>query len=808
MTKSRLFIAWAALPLIWGLSIVIGVRAVLTVLVLALLALGGVGFSLLLRRRDLAAAQRQAPILVWLGVLVLAETAVVGGSSPVVTGPFPAPLASVAVAGVVLVGLGFFLLLRVEMRERSLGVLLEAVLCVVALSFIPWALAASHAAPLDVALRCVPPMVDAVVLWICVRLLQRRTVPWPAAASALSALFWLLAIDIALAVHVLGVSRPAQDQLEAARIWAACVLGAVALLPAIWQPVDSMPTFPRRLGAGRVAAPLGLTLVAPALFALQAVGGNPPPLPVVLGGSSLLAFLVAVYLVRQVQEGARAELRANHDPLTGLPNRAMFHDRLEVALAHARRSGTRVGIMFLDLDRFKSINDSLGHAVGNQLLQRVANRLQLCVRAEDTVARMGGDEFMVLLPSVESSPDCVAVAEKLLRALAEPFLVNSRELVTSTSIGIAMFPDNGQDADALTRNADIAMYRAKANGRNAFQICTHDLSARAKVKHSLESRLRAALENDELELHYQPKIETTTDEIVGLEALARWPHEQFGFIPPAAFIPLAEETGLIVPLGEWVLEKACTQIREWSDTTGLQIPVAINVSAREFTHRRIDNRIADALDRHGLSPNLLELEITESIFMHDLATASDALFNLRNMGVRCSIDDFGTGYSGLTYLTRLPIYSLKIDQSFIKKIGSSFGGDRIVDAVITLARSLGMRVIAEGVETDGQKQFLFAHGCDEMQGHLFCPPLSPLALDERLGMSGAVSSSGGASGPASGVMPGQSSTELVVPCNVGSLLEAFCTNEHVAERRRVEDRPRPCRSCMLRSPRRRRLRAA
>ena len=690
----------------------------------------------------------------WLGVLVLAETAVVGGSSPVATGPFPSPLASLAVAGVGLVGLGFFLLLRVEMRDRSLGVLLEAVLCVVALSFIPWALAASHAAPLDVALRCVPPMVDAVVLWIGVRLLQSRTVPWPAAACMFSALFWLLAIDITLAVHVLGVSGPAQDQLEAARIWACCVLGAAALLPAIWQPADSMQAFPRRLGAGRVAAPLGLTLLAPALFALQAVGGNPPDLPVVLGGSSLLAFLVAVYLVRQVQEGASAELRANHDALTGLPNRAMFHDRLEVALTHARRAGTRVGIMFLDLDRFKSINDSLGHAVGNQLLQRVATRLKLCVRAEDTVARMGGDEFMVLLSSVEGSPDCVAVAEKLLRAFAEPFVVNSRELVTSTSIGIAMFPDNGQDADTLTRNADIAMYRGKASGRNTFQICTPDLSARAKVKHSLESRLRAALENDELELHYQPKIETSTDEIVGLEALARWPHEQFGFIPPAAFIPLAEETGLIVPLGEWVLEKACAQIRQWSETTGLQIPVAVNVSAREFTHRRIDNRIADALRRHNLSPDLLELEITESIFMHDLATASAALFNLRNMGVRCSIDDFGTGYSGLTYLTRLPIYSLKIDQSFIQKIGASFGGDRIVDAVITLARSLNMRVIAEGVETDGQKRFLFAHGCDEMQGHLFCPPLSPMALDERLGMSGAASSASGAGSPIPDVTTG------------------------------------------------------
>jgi diguanylate cyclase (GGDEF)-like protein len=456
----------------------------------------------------------------------------------------------------------------------------------------------------------------------------------------------------------------------------------------------------------------------------------------------------------------------------------MFHDRLDVALAQARRTNARVGVMFLDLDRFKSINDSLGHTVGNQLLQRVAERLQLCVRAADTVARMGGDEFMVLLPSIDGTRDCTTVAEKLLQAFAEPFSVGSRELVTSTSIGIAMFPDNGEDADTLAKNADVAMYRAKSEGRNRFQTYTPDMTARAQVKLSLESSLRIALESDALELYYQPKIDTKTHEIVGLEALARWQHRDFGFVPPTAFIPLAEESGLIVPLGEWVLESACAQIRQWSDTADLLIPVAINLSAREFTHTRVDTRIAAALERHHLSPDLLQLEITESIFMHDLGAAREALINLRNMGVRCSIDDFGTGYSGLTYLSQLPIYSLKIDQSFIQKIGFSPNGDRIVDAVIALARGLNMRVIAEGVETEGQATFLFSHGCDEMQGLLFCPPLSAGALTEQLGSW---------SDPSSPHEARPLRAATVVPTNqairaeeVTRLLQALCTNQSIA----------------------------
>ena len=467
--------------------------------------------------------------------------------------------------------------------------------------------------------------------------------------------------------------------------------------------------------------------------AVQSAAGESPSLPTVLAGSSILPFLVAVYLVRQVHEGARAEYQAQHDPLTGLPHRVLFLDRLEVALAAGRRTGKEVGVLFLDLDRFKGINDSLGHAVGNQLLQAVAARIQGCVREADTVARMGGDEFMVLLPEIDGEPDCVTVAEKLLRSFVDPFTIESRQLVVSASVGIAIAPLAGSDADALMKNADIAMYRAKANGRATYQVYTADLSVHALVKHSLESNLRTALESGDLELHYQPKIDSRTRRVVGLEALARWDHPRLGSIPPATFIPLAEETGLIVPLGNWVLEEACRQIGEWSTKYQMQVPVAINLSAEEFTAKRLDARVSQAMERNGLTSHLLELEITESSFLLDLQAASATMHNLLDLGVRCSIDDFGTGYSGLRYLTQIPLHSLKIDQSFVQRIGSSSDEEQIVNAVITLARSLRMKVIAEGVETNDQATFLLSRGCDQMQGFLFSPTLAPRDIEQLLG---------------------------------------------------------------------------
>jgi EAL domain-containing protein (putative c-di-GMP-specific phosphodiesterase class I) len=300
------------------------------------------------------------------------------------------------------------------------------------------------------------------------------------------------------------------------------------------------------------------------------------------------------------------------------------------------------------------------------------------------------------------------------------------------------------------------------------------MSNRARVKHTLESHLRTAVDNDGLELHYQPKIDSRTNEIVGLEALARWPHPRLGYVPPTAFIALAEETGLIVPLGEWVLEEACGQVRAWSDASSWQIPVAINMSAREFGHEPVDARVAAALSRHGLSPDLLELEITESIFMHDLEAGSKALYNLRNMGVRCSIDDFGTGYSGLTYLSQLPIHSLKIDQSFIQKIGSKVSVEHIIDAVITLARSLNMTVVAEGVETDDQAAFLLAHRCDQMQGLLFSPPLSHGAVDELLVAERGEGHGAELGAAALSLVPGRG---FPPPHFVAELLEAVCTSQ-------------------------------
>jgi diguanylate cyclase (GGDEF)-like protein len=634
---------------------------------------------------------------------------------------FPSVAAVLGLLGAAVGALALMVFLYQQIRERAVSLLFEAVLCVAAIGLFPWAMAMNSGSPVGSTVRWLPVAADAVVVAIGLHLLRTTKGTDARYAYVVSAFAVLLAADVVTASGIDGGGALPQS-MAVVQLIACCALALVTILPSVGQPGARPASSSSRLGPGRIAAPLGLTLVAPALFALQAVSGQAPSLGVVLGGTSVVAFLVAVYLVRQVQEGARAEYRAYHDPLTGLPHRAMFHDRLEEALEDADRTDTKLGVMFLDLDRFKMINDSLGHAVGDQLLQRVAERLQSALRQSDVVARMGGDEFMVLLPTVSADDDCIAVADKVLSAFARPFVVGDRSLRTSTSIGIAMFPEHGTDADTLAMNADLAMYRAKANGRNRYSFYASDMGARARLKHSLGHSLRAALEDGGLRLEYQPKIGTARGDVTGLEALARWSHPHLGPVPPTAFVALAEETGLIGSLGEWVLDTACGQIGEWLRRDSLEIPVAINVSAREFAHAHVAARVEAALARHDVPPRLLELEITESIFIDDLERASEALYTLRDMGVRCYIDDFGTGYSGLTYLSRLPIYGLKIDQSFVDAIGW-LSGEQIVDAVIAMARGLGMKIVAEGVETPEQAEFLVNRGCNELQGRLYCPPL-------------------------------------------------------------------------------------
>ncbi len=414
---------------------------------------------------------------------------------------------------------------------------------------------------------------------------------------------------------------------------------------------------------------------------------------------------------------------AEHDFLTGLPNRMLLNDRIGQAIAMTQREMMPLAVLFLDLDGFKHINDSLGHPIGDQLLQSIAKRLVDCVRVSDTVSRQGGDEFVVLLAQAEHSEDAATIANRILRAVAEPHFIGQRDLHVTTSIGVSVYPDDGVDAETLIKSADTAMYQAKENGRQNFQFFKPAMNARAVERQFIEESLRRALERQEFTLHFQPKISLTTGAITGAEALLRWTHPTRGAMPPAQFIPIAEDSGLIVPIGRWVLRQACAQSRAWT-TAGLPpVSIAVNVSAMEFRDESFLEGRSVILRETGLDPEFLELELTETVLMKRVESTAVILQLLRKRGVRVAVDDFGTGYSSLSYLRRFPIDSLKIDQSFVRQITT--GGDdvAIVSAVINMARSLKLRVIAEGVETQEELEFLQAQSCDEAQGYLFARPM-------------------------------------------------------------------------------------
>ncbi|HET8693678.1 MAG TPA: EAL domain-containing protein [Aquabacterium sp.] len=424
----------------------------------------------------------------------------------------------------------------------------------------------------------------------------------------------------------------------------------------------------------------------------------------------------------------RVEFLAYHDVLTRLPNRDLARDRLTQAIADAHRHGSMVALVFMDLDHFKTINDSLGHAVGDQLLQRVATSLREHVREADTVSRQGGDEFLLILKDLPDVDTVVPIVSKLLAELCVPVMLAGRELTTSASMGIAMYPHDGQDFETLSQKADTAMYRAKAEGRNTYRFFDDRMNQESIERLTLLQELRRALEHKQFVLHYQPQIDLQTRRVVGMEALIRWQHPEKGLIPPNVFIPIAEESGLIVPMGDWVIEEAARQSVALTAQGLPAIPVAVNLSALQFRRGNLEEVVAQALKQSGLSPSLLELELTESVLISDTESVENRLRGLQRMGVTLSIDDFGTGYSSLSYLNRFSVDKLKIDQSFVRDLNRNPDDVGIVRAIIQMASSLGLKTIAEGVETETMAELLTQLGCDEAQGYYFARPMPADAL--------------------------------------------------------------------------------
>ena len=424
----------------------------------------------------------------------------------------------------------------------------------------------------------------------------------------------------------------------------------------------------------------------------------------------------------------RIEHQANYDTLTGLANRSLLQDRLQQALLTAASSGQRLAVAFVDLDRFKFINDSLGHHVGDELLKAVAARLKTCVRECDTVARLGGDEF-VLLINGHTGPEHVSqMMEKMLAAVAQPWVIQQGEFLISCSIGVALHPDDGEEALTLLKHADSAMYRAKDNGRNNFQFFTRELNALMIEQLELETYLRRALERNQFVLRYQPRVNLATGQIVGAEALLRWRMPQRGTVAPMRFIGLAEETGLIVPIGKWVLQTACAQNKAWQDAGVPPIVVSVNVSPRQFRHESLVQTVAEVLRSTGLEARYLELELTESMVMHDPPKLVAMLDELKELGVKIAVDDFGTGYSSLSYLKRFPVDRLKVDRSFVENMTTESDDATIVRTIIALGHNLGLKVVAEGVETAQQARALRAYQCDEAQGFLFARAVASRVL--------------------------------------------------------------------------------
>ncbi|HEY2627567.1 MAG TPA: EAL domain-containing protein, partial [Usitatibacter sp.] len=465
-----------------------------------------------------------------------------------------------------------------------------------------------------------------------------------------------------------------------------------------------------RIDAKWMGSPLRSPLDVRFLYALASI-------PLALLALSGILLLWNRFLRLRVE--VRAQYFSTRDPLTELPARALLHDRLTHALAQAGRLGNSVAVLFVDLDRFKAVNDSFGHAFGDRVLREAAARLLAVARSSDTVARISSDEFVVVLGNLDKAGDAGVFARKVLAELHRPYQLDATPVYCTASIGIAVHPGDGIDAGELIQNADIAMYRAKENGRNNFQFFLPEMHESAVRRVQLEIALRGALARKEFVLHYQPKIDVASRAVTGFEALLRWQHPEYGVLSPSEFVPILEDTDLIVPVGEWVLQTVCEQIRAWSLAGLVPRPVAVNLSARQFRLEDLDAVVARIVSGAGIDPSLLELELTETLLMHDPEQAIAMMRNLERFGVRLAVDDFGTGYSSLAYLKRFPLDALKIDRAFIADAITNPEDAAITLAIINLGHSLGLKVVAEGVETEEQLLFLRRNGCDQMQGFLF-----------------------------------------------------------------------------------------
>jgi diguanylate cyclase (GGDEF)-like protein len=434
------------------------------------------------------------------------------------------------------------------------------------------------------------------------------------------------------------------------------------------------------------------------------------------------------YSIERKRYQVQLEHQANYDMLTGLPNRNLLHDRLQQSV-HGHRMPRAVAVVFIDLDHFKFVNDSLGHSIGDKLLKGMADRLRTVLREGDTVARLGGDEFVLILNDQSNEEVIFRTMQRITARLAEPIEVEGKDLIITCSAGISLHPQDGPDVDTLLKNADAAMYRAKEHGRNNFQFYTSEMNERVNERFALENALRHAIERKEFLLHYQQRVELKTGAIVGAEALVRWMHPEWGLVRPVRFIPLAEETGLIVQIGEMVLREACRQARAWLDEGLKPGCISVNLSARQFRQEGLVRLVSRVLEETGLDPRYLEMELTESMVMHNVEAAIATLQGLKSLGISLSVDDFGTGYSSLAYLKNLPIDKLKIDRSFVRDIGTGADAEDgvLAQAIISLGHNLHLHVVAEGVETDAQVRFLKRHKCDEVQGFFYGEPVEPAA---------------------------------------------------------------------------------